>query len=460
MTAHPPSFPVPPSSRPPVLPSSCPYLIIGAGVHGLSTAYHLALELKARGLGSGRDILVVDKTGIAAGASGIACGVIRNNYFQPAMRQLMAHSVEIWESDPAAFSYHPVGYMQLSPESMHEDVVSIHQQQKEIGYPSDLIEGQGDCASYMRGIFHDWRARGITSVLHEKKGGYANNRASMLGLAQKARAQGVTIQSGVTVTGFELTNGAITGVRTDRGSIQVQYVVVAAGPWAKRFWDLLGLPRSITVRQDGRDHHDVPMWRYLCLQEGTLGVDPNVQKTNDGKFPPVLHVDTDAPLHSDPDGALITEDLWGIYYKPDFGFGGVQGGAAPYDVPGDPDDVQVDPYGPRSPDFIVGEDFIRMWCSALAFCQGRFEGKRPLYKKEPSGGIGAFTPDSFPVFDVFHQNCYVIADSNHGYKMIGVGKLVAGEILGDASVLLAPFRFARYAQGKLHPVSHSPFPWS
>ncbi len=81
------------------LPSHVKYLIIGAGIHGLSTAYHLALELKRRGKGSGTDILVLDKTGIAAGASGIACGVIRNNYFQPAMRELIAHSVEVWESD-------------------------------------------------------------------------------------------------------------------------------------------------------------------------------------------------------------------------------------------------------------------------------------------------------------------------------------------------------------------------
>ena len=62
------------------------YLIIGAGMHGLSTAWHLARELAARGAGSGEDILVVDKTGVGAGASGIACGTVRNNYFQPAMR--------------------------------------------------------------------------------------------------------------------------------------------------------------------------------------------------------------------------------------------------------------------------------------------------------------------------------------------------------------------------------------
>jgi methylglutamate dehydrogenase subunit A len=45
--------------------------------------------------------------------------------------------------------------------------------------------------------------------------------------------------------------------------------------------------------------------------------------------------------------------------------------------------------------------------------------------------------------------------------MIGVGKLVAEEMLnGGTPELLKPFRFARYAEGDLHPVSHSPFPWS
>jgi len=61
---------------------------------------------------------------------------------------------------------------------------------------------------------------------------------------------------------------------------------------------------------------------------------------------------------------------------------------------------------------------------------------------------------------VFRQNAYVIADSNHGYKMIGVGALVAKELLGEEQGLLQPFRFGRYATGELHPTSHSPFPWS
>ena len=102
-----------------------------------------------------------------------------------------------------------------------------------------------------------------------------------------------------------------------------------------------------------------------------------------------------------------------------------------------------------------------MWVSALSHCQTRFEGMVPKFKQEPSGGIGAFTPDNFPVFDRFCENVTFLADSNHGYKMIGVGQLIADELLtGQRSELIEPFRFSRFEEGALHPTSNSPFPWS
>ena len=443
--------PLPPSSR---------YVVIGAGIHGLSTAWHLARELRARGLGRGEDILILDKAGIGAGASGIACGVIRNNYFQPAMRELMAHSVSVWESDPEAFAFHPVGYMQIAPEAMHENVAKIYAEQQAIGYPSTLIEGERDCRAYMLNMFDDWQAPGITAILHERNGGYANNIRSLRGLAAKAEAEGVRVATGVRVTGLAVNGGAVTAVQTDQGEVGCDQLVVAAGPWVRDMWAMLDLPDRIPVTgRDGRAH-ERPMWTYWALQEGTLAVDPSEFTDNRGSFPPVLHVDSSAPLHDDADGALITDQMWGIYYKPDFYFGGVQGGTSPYVVGKPAGEVAVDPYGPESPEYTVSDDFVRMWTSGLAHCHKRFQGKRHLYRHEPTGGIGAFTPDSFPVFDVFHQNAYVIADSNHGFKMIGVGALVARELLGEQQGLLAPFRFGRYGAGELHPVSHSPFPWS
>ncbi len=442
------------------LPPGSRYVVVGAGVHGLSTAWHLARELRQRGLGSGADVVVLDKTGIAAGASGIACGVIRNNYFQPAMRRLMAHSVGVWESDPESFSYHPVGYLQAAPEVMRAGVAQIYAEQQEIGYPSTFVEGETACHDYLQQLLGDWQAVGITNVLHESRGGYANNQASMRGLAAKAEAEGVRILTGVRVTGLTTDGDAVSAVETDLGNISCDHVVIAVGPWVRDFWSMLDLPAKIDVRDgDGQLRTGVDMWTYLFLQEGTLGVDPGLFTDARGGLPPVIHVDSDAPL-TDEDGEVVTDEMWGIYYKPDFSFGGVQGGAMPMRVDKPAAEVAVDPYGPASPEYSAPPDFARMWTAALAHCQQRFEGTSHLYKDENSGGLGCFTPDSFPVFDTFRGNAYVIADSNHGYKMIGVGELVARELLGEPQELLAPFCFDRYRRSELHPTSSSPFPWS
>jgi len=407
--------------------------------------------------------VILDKSGIAAGATGIACGVVRNNYFQPAMRRLMAHSVDVWESDPKAFSYHSVGYMQISCESMRDDIGQIYAEQRSIGYDSAFIEGAAASTRYMQSYFSDWQAQGITSVLHEKRGGYSNNTPAMYGLAKKVDALGVRIITGVEVLGFTYDHGstAVRAVETDKGSVTCEQVIVGTGPWVRDFWSMLDLPGQITVKDlDGKTHNAVDMWRYWQLEEGVLTIPPETLMDNNGKMPPVIHVDTDAPLYSDVDRSLITDKIWGIYYKPDWHFNGIQGGAAPYKVKTPVQDVAIDPYGPSSPEFISSKDFAHMWVSALAHCHKRFEGMMPKYHREESGGLGCFTADSFPVFDRFRQNVSIIADSNHGYKMLGVGRLMADEVMGTEQELLKPFRFDRFAKGELHPTSSSPFPWS
>ena len=80
--------------------------------------------------------------------------------------------------------------MQISCESMREDVASIYEQQKAIGYESVFIEGASASDAYMKDMFNDWQAQNITSVLHEKRGGYSNNTKSMYGLAKKVEDRG------------------------------------------------------------------------------------------------------------------------------------------------------------------------------------------------------------------------------------------------------------------------------
>ena len=142
-----------------VLPARTKYLVVGAGLHGLSTAYHLGKELAARGTGSGADIVILEKSHPGAGASGIACGVVRNNYFQPAMQELMQACVEVWESDPAAYSYNPVGYMAIGPQVQEADLTAVYERQQKIGYDSTFVTGEAACDAYMKKLFPDWRAQ-------------------------------------------------------------------------------------------------------------------------------------------------------------------------------------------------------------------------------------------------------------------------------------------------------------
>jgi glycine/D-amino acid oxidase-like deaminating enzyme len=417
---------------------SAKHLVVGAGVHGLSTAWHLAQQ--------GEEVLVVDKASVASGASGIACGVIRNNYVQPAMSELMAACVEIWESDPETFHYHGSGYLALGDGAQEEDLRTVHERHERIGYESELFLGEAEVEAHMRGLFPDWRAPGLTVCLHEHRGGFAFNQDSMLGLAAKARAAGAEIAEGVEVTGFELDgSAAVTRVETSAGPIEVEQVVIAVGPWIVRLWELLGLPRRLEVAGEERE-----MWTYWYLQEGEIEVDPSVFVTADGGLPPVLHVDSHAPLHAD-DGGLVTGEQWGIYAKQDRH--SVQGGASPLPKG---HEFELDPY----PTGTVEPGFPDLWCAALSHCLVRFEGARPKYRDTRSGGVGAFTVDNFPVFDYMRPNVYVAADSNHGYKMIAVGREIARVLVGEHSSLLHPFRYERFAAGDLMPVSNSPYPWN
>jgi glycine/D-amino acid oxidase-like deaminating enzyme len=426
------------------LPASTPTLIIGAGVHGLSTAWHTAR--------AGRPALVVDKADVAAGASGIACGIVRNNYFQPAMQELMAACVEVWEAEAQRLHYHPSGYIALGPGSQESDLTQVWERHQRIGYPSELFLGVDEVSAHMRSLYDDWRAPGLSVCLHESAGGYGFNQESIHGLADLARDAGAEIMTGVEVTGFEFDESdSVTVVHTTAGDIAVEQVVVAVGPWIASLWSMLGLPDRLDVRQPSGDVvADQPMWTYWYLQEGECEFHPSVFVTSDGRSSPVLHVDSEAPLHAD-DGTLITDEQWGVYFKPDRD--SIQGGAEPLTVG---PEFAVDPY----PTGTVDPGFPDMWSASLSHCLARFEGARGRYRQARSGGVGAFTADNFPVFDHMRDNVFVAADSNHGYKMIAVGKEIARVLQGEHSSLLHPFRYERFASGDLHPVSHSPYPWS
>ena len=213
------------------LPEAVPYLIVGAGVHGLSTAWHLALELKASGRGSGRDILVLDKSGPGAGATGIACGCVRNLYMTSALHPIIRHSVDVWMSDPVNLGFQQVGYVSAGEANQQADYEAITASQNAAGYPSDLYVGK-EARAFLERLWPDFRTKGIEVVLHEKPSGYAGTRQAVWGLAQKCREQGVAIRSGVEVTGYDLEGARVRRVLTGHGAIAADLVVLGLGAWA------------------------------------------------------------------------------------------------------------------------------------------------------------------------------------------------------------------------------------
>lgn len=157
------------------IPQSIGTVIIGAGVHGLSTAWHLAMELEARGRGSGADIIVLDKTGPGAGASGIACGCVRNLYMTEPIHALLRHSVDVWMSDPVAFGFQQVGYVSVGEGNQIADYERVVASQERAGYPSDLYVGR-EAHTFLKRIWPDFKTDGIDVALHEHVSGYAGTR--------------------------------------------------------------------------------------------------------------------------------------------------------------------------------------------------------------------------------------------------------------------------------------------
>ncbi len=441
------------------VPSSVTYAVIGAGIHGLSTAWHLAMELERKGKGSGRDIVVLDKTGPGAGASGIACGCVRNLYMTEPLHAILRHSVDVWMYDPVAFGFQQVGYVSAGEANQLKDYEKLHASQNRVGYPSDLYAGK-DAKNFLKKIWPDFNVDGIGVALHEKPSGYAGTRQAVAGLAQKCADHGVRVLSGVEVTGYDVTNGRIAKLNTNFGAIRCDAVVWGLGAWTGKHWEMLGLPMKLDCRyKDGNVVRDKDMWTYWRLLEGEVYIE-KPYRTADDRDPPVLHVELmTTPVKEDGAGRELADHLY-VYWKNGaerMDRPGVQGGSIPIKIG---PRATLDPYGHANDEYQAEPEFANYLTSAMAQLMPRFKGHRKNFRERRNGGIGAFTPDNVPIFDFVLPNLYMIADSNHGFKMTGVGKLAAQLLAGGNRVPeLEPFALARFKEGRTFGASNSHCPW-
>jgi glycine/D-amino acid oxidase-like deaminating enzyme len=438
------------------LPSSVPYVVLGAGIHGLSAAWHLAMELEQRKRGSGADIIVLDKTGVGAGASGIACGCVRNLYMTEPLHAILRHSVDVWTYDPVAFGFQQVGYVGAAEGKEQAEYERVHRSQNAAGYPSDLYIGQ-DAKRFLKSLWPDFCTDNVDIALHERVSGYAGTRQAVRGLAQKCADHGVRLFSGVEVTGYDVVGGQVKGVHTNQGDIKCDLVIWGLGAWTPKHWQMLGREMTVDCRYPDGGTQSKDMWTYWRLLEGEV-YDDRPYLTPAGLNPPVLHIETSEPVVDQATGKKLGDYLY-VYFKNGnerMDRPGLQGGTVPIKI--GPQAV-TDPYGHANDEYQADPWFSDYMPAAMAQVMTRFEGFRSHFRERRNGGIGAFTPDNVPVFDWAAPNVYMIADSNHGFKMTGVGKLVAKYLMGDDVAELKPFRFSRYAEGHTFGASNSHSPW-
>ena len=246
---------------------------------------------------------------------------------------------------------------------------------------------------------------------------------------------------------------------TSCGDIACDAVVLGLGAWTAKHWGMLGKPMTLDMHYaDGSvvENHD--MWTFWRLLEGEI-YHQGPYRTADGRDPPVLHVELMTTPIRDESGKELADHTY-IYWKNGaerMDRPGLQGGTIPVKLG---PEATVDPYGHANDAYQAEPWFDDYMCAAMGQLMGRFEACRRDFRGRRNGGIGAFTPDNVPIFDWVLPNVYMIADSNHGFKMTGVGKLVARLLAGEARVAeLEPFALDRFAKGKTFKASNTNCPW-
>jgi sarcosine oxidase, subunit beta len=205
-------------------------VIIGAGGHGLATAYYLAKE---HGI---NDIAVLERGWLGGGNTGRNTTIIRSNYLQDASAAIYEHALKLWKDLAAELNYNvmysPRGVLMLAHNEHDVRVAKRHVHANRLnGIDNEWlspVEVKSFCPPI--DIGRDVRYPILGAAL-QRRGGVARHDAVAWGYARAADALGVDIIQNCEVTGIvRNASGCVTAVETTRGRIAARKVaVVAAG---------------------------------------------------------------------------------------------------------------------------------------------------------------------------------------------------------------------------------------
>ena len=228
------------------LKESYDVVIVGAGSHGLATAYYLA---KNHGI---TDVAVLEQSYIGSGAAGRNTTIIRANYRTPEGAEFYRRSVELYEGLGAELDFNLLFSQQGHLTLAHSDRAMITMAERAevnqmLGIDSRLVDAEevGRLCPQLD-LSHDvtWP---IMGALYHAPGGIIRHDAVVWGLARGADRAGVEIHPYTEVTGIERANGRVTAVETNRGRVEADVVVSAVAGWSTLVCGLAGVRLPITT---------------------------------------------------------------------------------------------------------------------------------------------------------------------------------------------------------------------
>jgi sarcosine oxidase, subunit beta len=205
-------------------------VVVGAGGHGLATAYYLAKE---HGI---TNVAVLEKGWLGGGNTGRNTTIIRSNYLWEESEAIYEHALKLWETLSRELNYNvmysPRGVMMLAHNVHDVQVFKRHVHANRLaGIDNEWLSPEAAKAFCPPlNISRDLRYPVLGAAL-QRRGGVARHDAVAWGYARGADRLGVDIIQNCEVTGIQRdVHGAVEGVETTRGTIKAKKIgVVAAG---------------------------------------------------------------------------------------------------------------------------------------------------------------------------------------------------------------------------------------
>jgi sarcosine oxidase subunit beta len=229
------------------LKDSYDVVIIGGGSHGLATAYYLARD---HGIGN---VAVLEKSYIGSGASGRNTTILRSNYKTPEGARFYDASLKLYERLGADLDFNLLfsqnGHLTLAHSDRAMFVMANRAEVNRLYDIDSRLIGPDEVqrlAPEMQ-VGNPDAIYPIHGALYHPPGGVIRHDAVVWGLARGADRGGAEIHPYTEVTGIEQSNGRVTGVQTNRGTVHADVVINCTAGWSSLISQMAGVRLPITT---------------------------------------------------------------------------------------------------------------------------------------------------------------------------------------------------------------------